>query len=190
MSAVKSKRIVAGLVFFLAAAVIFSVISSWLMWGDWPNPTSDELPRRADVIVVLGGGALERPRQAWKLFREGRADRVIVTGDGGSIVDELLHLGMPEAALIHETEASSTLENAEKTIPLLERMKARTAILVTTWSHANRARRIFERKIPGVEFYIAFEQKPEVMSESDRGYQRRERLAALYYLLFKGIWCF
>jgi uncharacterized SAM-binding protein YcdF (DUF218 family) len=166
------------------------LLASWILWADWPNPQPDALPAHADVMVVLGGGALERPRQAWKLSQEGRADRVIVTGDGGSIVNELLRLGMPQAALIHETEAKTTLENAEKTAPLLEGMKAKTAILVTTWSHARRAQRIFERKVPGVRFYSSFEQRPEVLYEWDRNFQRNERLAALYLLFFKGIWCF
>jgi len=179
------------LAFFLAAAVFSSLVASWLLWGDWPNPTPDESPVRADVIVVLGGGALERPRQAWKLFQEGRADRVIVTGDGGSIVNELLRLGMPETALIHETEAMSTLENAERTRPLLEGIRAKTAILVTTWSHAIRARRVFERVIPEVQFYSSSEPKPsEPLNQWQKGEQRHERVAALYCLLFKGIWCF
>jgi uncharacterized SAM-binding protein YcdF (DUF218 family) len=174
----------------LTGSVSFCLLSSWVLWGDWPNPTPDELPARADVIVVLGGGAQERPRQAWKLLQEGRAEKVIVSGDGGIIVNHLLKLGTPQTALIHETEATSTLENARKTRPLLAGMKATTAVLVTTWSHARRAKRTFEREIPEVRFYSSFEPRPQKLNDWDKASQQTERYAALYFFFFRGLWCF
>jgi uncharacterized SAM-binding protein YcdF (DUF218 family) len=162
----------------------------WVLLSDWPNPTPDVLPAKVDVIIVLGGGAKERPRQAWKLFQEGHADRVIVTGDGHIITSDLLNRGLPQSALIHETAAVSTLDNAKKTLPILNELHVKTAILVTTWNHAPRALAIFKRACPNIQFYSSFEPEPESMTNYEIKCKRKERVAALYCLFFKGIWCF
>lgn len=163
---------------------------AWVLWADWPNPRPDPIPHQVDVIVVLGGGAKERPVHAMKLFKEGRAPKVIVTGDGDIIVNELLAQGMPKEALIHEKAATSTVENAKNTLPLLSKMGAKSAVLVTTWTHARRAHRIFEKYIPGIKFYSSFIPSPAELNYYEEISQRRERLAALYCLVVHGVWCF
>lgn len=190
MPADNSEKSLSRWVLLLTGSVLFCLLSSWILWGDWPNPSPDELPAHADVIVVLGGGAQERPRQAWKLYQERRSEKILVSGDGGHIVNHLRKLGIPPGALIHETEATSTLENARKTRPLLAGMKAKTAILVTTWSHARRARCLFEREVPGVRFYNSFESRPASLNYWDKASQQTERYAALYLFFFRGRWCF
>lgn len=173
--------------------VFFALLSLggwWLGWGDWPAEESDPLPAQVDAIVVLGGGAAERPRQAWKLYEEGRADCIIVTGDGGSIVSSLEELGVPPQAIVHETDATSTLENARNVAPLLAERQVHTAILVTTWSHGRRARRTFAQVIPGVQFFLSTEPRPAVLDRWQLHYQRRERFAAVYHMLVSGLWCF
>ncbi|MGE9269983.1 MAG: hypothetical protein ACQKBU_04205, partial [Verrucomicrobiales bacterium] len=44
----------------------------------------------ADVIVVLGGYAPEREREAERLFRSGVSSTVVVSGDGGNLLDQLV----------------------------------------------------------------------------------------------------
>jgi uncharacterized SAM-binding protein YcdF (DUF218 family) len=174
----------------LCLAGFVVLLGGWVGWADWPKSEIDGLPLQAGAIVVLGGGAEERPRQAWKLFREGLAPKVVVTGDGGSIVRELYRCGLLESALIHETAATSTFENARNVAPLLADLGAKSAILVTTWSHAHRARRIFEREIPAVRFFVSSEPRPERLNQWERHYQRRERFAAIHHLFVHGLWCF
>jgi len=162
----------------------------WVLFSNWPHPEPDLLPPHVDVIIVLGGGATERPRQAWKIFSEGRADRIIVTGDGDIIVNDLTKRGLPRSSLVHEKKATSTLENAKETLAILNDLKVRTAIIVTTWSHAQRAKSIFEKMAPQVKFYSSFEPIPETLTDWEIASKRRERIAALYCLFCKGIWCF
>lgn len=177
--------VMTGLLIALAAT-----LSQWIATADWPNPAATPLPAKADVIVVLGGGGEERVRLTCKLFQEGLAPKVLVTGDGGLIISGLRRCGIAETALIHETAATSTIENARCTEPLLRQLNARNVILVTTWFHAQRAQRIFQREIPGASFSVAFEPRTLPLSPFDAGDQRRERVAAFYYLLRHGIWCF
>ncbi len=180
-----------GRVLLWAALITgFCGLIAWIEWSDWPNPSPDPLPAKADIIVVLGGGHVERPNQALRLYQEGRAVRIIVTGDGGSIFTSLLRQGVPESVLVHETKATSTVENAEKVKPLLEGLHVKTAILVTTWSHAQRSKKVFQRVIPDVEFFCSFEKRPQVLSPWEVAGQWRERLAAIYYFIAHGIWCF
>ena len=174
---------------WFAAAAVFS-LAVWVAWGDWPNPVADPLPAKADGVVVLGGGHEERPRQAMKLYEEGRAPWILVTGDGGIIVSDLTKRGLPPPALRHETEAKSTWENAQFSRPLLEAEGARSVILVTTWFHAQRAKRIFEEQYPNFAVSVSFEPRPLVLTQWDAACQRRERLAALHHLFVHGLWCF
>jgi uncharacterized SAM-binding protein YcdF (DUF218 family) len=166
------------------------LLIGWVLFSGWPHPEPDRLPPHVDAIIVLGGGATERPRQAWKLFSEGRADRIIVTGDGDIIVNDLIKRGLPKSSLIHEKKATSTLENAKETHAILNDLKVRTAIIVTTWSHSQRAKRTFEKIAPHVKFYSSFEPAPETLNHWEIASKRRERIAALYFLFCKGIWCF
>lgn len=178
--------------FIMTGLVIacLATLSQWIAFADWPNPAATPLPAKTDVIVVLGGGGEERVRLTCKLYQEGRAPKVLVTGDGGLIISGLRSGGIPETALIHETEATSTIENARYAKPLLHQLNARSVILVTTWFHAQRAQRIFQREMPGITFSVAFEPRTLPLSPFDAGDQRRERIAAFYYLLRYGVWCF
>jgi uncharacterized SAM-binding protein YcdF (DUF218 family) len=128
--------------------------------------------------VILGGGDDDRIRQG-KLLADRYPDvPLIVTGDGGSIVQGLLDAGLQPARITHELAAESTYDNATLTDPLLERLHARRVLLVTNWFHVPRALAVFRHVQPGREFAGSFEQKPEPLTRWDRGAQRRERVAA------------
>jgi uncharacterized SAM-binding protein YcdF (DUF218 family) len=172
------------------ALALLAAFGQWIASADWPNPAATSLPPKADLILVLGGGGEERVRLTTKLYQEGRAPKILITGDGGLIIGGLRKAGIPETALIHETAATSTIENARNTAPILQQLSAHSVILVTTWFHAQRAQRTFERELPGITFSPAFEPRTLPLSPFDAGDQRRERVAAFYYLLRHGIWCF
>ncbi len=192
MSSDVKKRIFTAVKAAMAVALLAEVsLGAWVRHSNWPSPDSVDLPAKADVIVVLGGGGEERVRMAYRLFSEGRAKQVLVTGDGGLIVSSLKKSGVPDAALIHESQASTTYENAVYVKPMLDKLGAKTAILVTSWSHAQRAERIFRRLIPEIHFFPAFEKRPAgELSPWEKDSQERERRAALYCFVRYGIWCF
>jgi uncharacterized SAM-binding protein YcdF (DUF218 family) len=110
---------------------------------------------KADVIVVLGGGAHERPERTAELFKERAAPRIIVSGFGDDEISRriLTGAGVPANVIQLESKSRTTEENAEFTIKLLREQKLKSAIVVTSWYHSRRALKTFEHFAPEIEFY-------------------------------------
>lgn len=178
--------------FTIAKIILFMAISVFcylFLWADWPNPRLAALPDHADMVLVLGGEDDQRPRTAKRIYDQGRADIIAVSGDGGQIITALKTLGLPDGVVWHEDEAKSTFENARFCAPLIQEANARKVILVTCWFHANRARSVFEDRFPGVQFFVAFEPRKSPLNKWDRAHQMRERFAMVMYLFRYGVWC-
>ncbi len=114
----------------------------------------EDPPAQADVIVVLGGDGPPRAAQAAKLWHEGRAPLVLVTGYGDCdfIRDMLVGLGVDSAAVSTECLSLSTWENATFAQPILTGMGVKSAILVTSWFHSRRAVKRFRFVMPQVQW--------------------------------------
>src|ERR1041385_9219390 len=111
------------LIFGLAvAAVLAALLVAALLL---PNQVLciESGPQKADIIVVLGGGSMERPGRAAELFHENAAPKILLTGAGDNDGNRrlLIKKGVPPAAIEQETESTSTRENALFTIPLLRK---------------------------------------------------------------------
>ncbi len=137
--------------------------------------------KRPLAIVVLGGGmsapipplrlfpelhdASDRVWHGARLFKQGVADKVIVSGglspglQAGQLLTEaqamaefMEALGVPRDAIILESQARTTRENAEKTREILERLLPQESkggysiALVTSASHMARSIRNFENQ--------------------------------------------
>jgi len=115
----------------------------------------DSGPVQADVMVVLGGGAAERPERAAELFKQHAAPRIIVSGKGDSGINRqlLTEDGVPAKVIELERQSRTTRENAEFTIKLLRHEKAERVILVTSWYHSRRALASFRHYAPEIKFY-------------------------------------
>lgn len=160
---------------------------TWIFWADWPNPELEALPWEPEAIVVLGGGNEDRISEAWRLAQAYVDVPVIVTGDGGQIARALLQQGLPTHRLRHEMFAKSTLENAEKVRPLLQKENSRRVVLVTNWFHVPRALLSFRRANPDADFVASFRPRREPLTPWDRACQQRERLAWSVYLLYGAL---
>ena len=101
---------------------------------------------------------------------------IVVTGDSGIMLAPLLKAGISKSNIHHEQEATSTVENATFTDPILAELGAKKVVLVTNWFHAPRSLAVFRRHQPEREFAAAFEPKPDKMSNWHRYASRRERL--------------
>jgi uncharacterized SAM-binding protein YcdF (DUF218 family) len=116
---------------------------------------SDE-PVNIDAIIVIGGDHKpERVQRAVELYREGYAPLVIISA--GTLVqegDEWLPeaevmrrqarlFGLPERAMLLETDSQSTFENALFTRRICEANGIDRVLLVASDYHSRRARRIF-----------------------------------------------
>ncbi len=167
-----------------SGAVLLGVALSWLwLWStpafsDWlratleqryPPPPLEQLPA-ADAIVVLGGAmeaaapprrpdpnlgaAADRPWHAARLYRAGKAPRVLVSGGTlpwseieqpeSSVMAALLQeWGVPAAAMIEEPRSRTTRENRDYSLPLLRGLGVRRILLVTSALHMPRALALF-----------------------------------------------
>jgi len=176
------------------SAIVICLLASyllwWIGWGAWPNPELQKLPWRPDVIIVLGGGNEDRPREALRLNRKYPDVPFVVTGDSGIMLAHLLKAGISKSNIHHEQAATSTMENAQYTQPIIDNLGAERVVLVTNWFHAPRSLAVFRRYQPEREFAVAFERRPEQLSNWHRYASRRERLAAVMYLFRYQIWSF
>lgn len=138
---------------------------------EWRYLPGDPLPE-AGAIVVLGGGT--QPRQfprpspevdgagdrviyAARLFREGKAPLVVVTGGrlpwssaaqgaDAEMADLLAFMGVPPEAMLLEGRSANTYENAVFTKELLEPLGITRIILVTSALHMPRAAAVFAKQ--------------------------------------------
>lgn len=120
---------------------------------------------QADVIVVLGGAlsppssprgdanlsaAADRLVHATRLYERGKAPLILISGGhagaGGRMDAESVHAaallsdwGVPESAILTETESTTTYENAVYSKRLLERHRLDRVLLVTSALHMPRA---------------------------------------------------
>lgn len=153
----------------------------------------------ADAIVVLGGATREgippRPTNevteagdrliyAARLWKAGAAPLVLVTGgavgvqgpagkpESDAMADILGVLGVPPDAILLESEARNTFENALYSGPILAEAGAETILLVTSAVHMPRAAAIF--RTMGYDFTPA--PTDFFVSEADLAYYWRPEL--------------
>ena len=133
----------------------------------WPQQAETELPD-VDAIVVLGGGvgrnswginlnaASDRVWFAARLYRAGRAPLVVLTGgtiselgmdwpEAPAMATFLHDLGVPQSAILLESESQTTHENAILTEPLLRERGIKRILLVTSALHMPRALATFRK---------------------------------------------
>ena len=140
---------------FLGLCALFLLLAA----GAWLFPqqvlTVDSGPVKADAMVVLGGGLLERPRRAAELFKQGEAPLVVCSGAGDYLSNQQLleKDGVSKEDIILEGKSHTTRENAEFTIALLHARHVKSAIIVTSWYHSRRALHCFEHYAPDIKFY-------------------------------------
>ena len=125
----------------------------------------------ADAIVVFGAAEYDgRPSpvfrarldHAYDLFRSGLAPTVITTGgaaadpnfsEGGVGHDYLMRRGVPESALIAETQASDTAESAARLGVIMRANGMNSCIAVSDAYHVFRIRKMLESQ--GLRVYVA-----------------------------------
>lgn len=128
-------------------------------------------PRKADLIIAVGGSYPQIPEKAAELYREGYAPYVLTTGrfthnlghfrgvsDKRDIYDKLYvtecdfyrdvltRNGVPEAAIIREDKSEYTRQNAELSRALVDEkgLKADIVMVVCKSFHARRCRIFFQ----------------------------------------------
>ena len=132
-------------------AVILMCISLMLMMVviiDSFNHNKTDSPKKADVIIMLGGdsGRLEKSAE---LYHNGYADYVMISPEIESIrsqsTEYAIELGIPQSAIIEEHKATSTYTNATETLKLMGKYDFNSALVVTSDYHLKRSKMIYDR---------------------------------------------
>jgi len=148
----------------------------------------DSGPVKSDVIVVLGGGWVERSKRAAELFNEHEAPAILVSGVGDCERNRnfLLEAGVPAKAIEVECESHTTRENAQFSVKRLREEKARRVIVVTTWYHSRRALACFRHSAPEMQFYS----RPSYFAWPRADWKRKgiSRYIRLEYVKLIGYW--
>ncbi|MFH1347163.1 MAG: YdcF family protein [Candidatus Margulisiibacteriota bacterium] len=108
----------------------------------------------ADIIVVLSGDPDgERVSEAVNLFKNGYADKLLMSG--GPLAWRLtaaewmrkqaVAQGVPLQAILLEDRSESTRDNALFSLPIVKKNNVKSLILVTSPNHSRRAKRVFKR---------------------------------------------
>jgi uncharacterized SAM-binding protein YcdF (DUF218 family) len=161
-----------GWLWLWSMPIASQALRGWL--EDQAGPRTLAAVQPAPVMVVLGGGirgprpprrpdpdlgaAADRVWHAARLYRAGKAPRLIVsggmarTGDGteaAAMRQFLVDLGVPAAVITLEEASINTAGNARHLAEILAREESpaarREILLVTSALHMPRARRQFER---------------------------------------------
>jgi uncharacterized SAM-binding protein YcdF (DUF218 family) len=153
--------------------IVATTLARSLEWRHIPPSASGAAVPQADVIVVLGASARARafPRpmaeldergsrllQAARLYRQGAADRVLLSGgnvpwfsspseapEAETMADVLAFMGVPREAMWLEPNSRNTHENAVETQRILESQGVNRVILVTSAMHMPRSYRVFQK---------------------------------------------
>jgi uncharacterized SAM-binding protein YcdF (DUF218 family) len=169
----RTRKRTAGFWAFWAALIALSVLIGALA-GIAPaiiRDSSRQDLHRADAIVVFGAAEYDgRPSPVLRarldhandLFREGLAPVVITTGgsaadptfsEGGVGRDYLMRRGVPESALIAETQASDTAQSAERVAVIMRTNHMQSCIAVSDAYHVFRIRKLLQHE--GLQVYLA-----------------------------------
>ena len=158
----------------VALALLWIGGNRWVAHGlarslEWRYAAPDPVPQ-AEAIVVLGGGTdpAEAPRRmievnsagdrliyAYRLYREGKASIILVSGGlldwdqrsttpAEDMAELLVWLGVPEHAILQQAESANTYEDAIYCAQILKAKGINRILLVTSAWHMPRALRLFE----------------------------------------------
>jgi uncharacterized SAM-binding protein YcdF (DUF218 family) len=148
-------------VFFLGGLVIaFTPVTGYLLKA---LAMKEEI-RHADAIVVLGGGvnrgryltlsSSHRLVRGVQLYHEGKAQKIVFSGglsqkagvaEGAVLAQEARRMQVPLENILTEKNSQRTHEQAIETKKILDPLRWKSIILVTSYTHMKRAVLCFEQ---------------------------------------------
>jgi uncharacterized SAM-binding protein YcdF (DUF218 family) len=142
-------------------AAIIGVIA--LLWGFWSFANSvripAQIPPRADAIVALTGGSMERLSTGVRLLKQNKGERLLISGVNRLVTDEelfhALHIDSQTAHCCIDLgrSAEDTLGNASETAAWARAHHYRRLILVTDDYHMPRADAELSLAMPEAQIY-------------------------------------
>lgn len=150
------RKLIAGVVIFILVATIG--LPLYLGPDDiatCARPTEAGACQRVDAIIAVSGGdTTARAKEAIKLYQHGWGDWIVFSGaaadkngpsNAAAMRGLALDEGVPETVVRIEEFSNTTAENAENTSRIVEEMRLRRVMLVTSAYHQRRTSIEFSR---------------------------------------------
>jgi uncharacterized SAM-binding protein YcdF (DUF218 family) len=184
-AAFRKRKTPSRVCFWLAVTTLLVCGNGWVATGltrnlEWRYLPPEPVPE-VDCILILSGGILPRipPRTTVEvaeagdrvlygahLFRDGKAPRIICTGNvatGGlsdhpeseSMAELMESLGVPKEVITTESKSEDTHQHTQNLRPLFQEQGFKRILLVTSAMHMPRALGVFKRCCPGIDFIAA-----------------------------------
>lgn len=199
MGLVRRHPVLSLVVLFAAVACLVVGLTGWAVWSAAHTDDARRIDH-VDAIVVLGAAQYDgrpspvfagRLEQAQLLYRQGRADTVLVLGSGqpGDVSTEaeagrdyLVANGLPSDAVVAIPEGHTSFESLQAAAAWMLDRGMRSAFLVSDPWHNLRIKRMAGDL--GLEPYVSATWESAARTEETRfeGYLR-ETFAYLYYRL-------
>lgn len=145
---------------WIATSVSFVLLISLALWYRREIKVIAEEPvsawlddHRADCAVVLTGGP-GRVREGFDLLAQGQVHKLIISGvHPRATLREIFpqwpyYGGLRMEDVVLERRSTTTYGNAQQTLPLVEALRCRSLILVTSHLHMRRSYKTFRRIFP------------------------------------------
>lgn len=184
----RRRAVISGGILICAAALVF-VFSHQILWSLGAVLDNGEPPRKADIIVVIGGdGSGSRILTAAELARQGYAPKVLVSGgpefygrqESDLAIDFAVQHGYPRDAFFPlHYPALSTADEARADIEELRRLGVHKYLLVTSVYHTARASRTFRRE--GADLEVHPISAPERYWQKGEWWKNREGRKIWFY---------
>jgi uncharacterized SAM-binding protein YcdF (DUF218 family) len=174
--------------FLITALALLLALVSWTWWGHWPAAVACGEVTDPAIVVVLGGGDGARAREAARLAEAFSDVPVLVTGDSGFLAAHLEASGIRPPRLQIEHDATSTWENALFSKPWVDAAGDGQMVIVTNDFHGPRSMAVFRKVYPQHDIVLSCETTAKPYNTWQEGFRRRERAAAVFYLVRYGVW--
>ena len=152
----KKIKLIFVLLAFLFIALIGKLAGQFLV--------VNEQPQKADVIAILAGDRGYRTERGAELFHAGYAPYIIVSGGpiynnitaADLMMNHAMELGIPAEAIIKESHADSTYQNAFYTKEIMEQRGFKSVIIVSSEFHMRRVKLVFERVFKDTDIKLIY----------------------------------
>ena len=148
----------------ISTIIIIVAILTFLFLNAGNFLVTYDKPKNDDVIVVLSGDKGTRTQYAVTLYKQGYANKIILSGGivynkttmAQLMAEQAVELGVPSENIILEDKADSTFDNAIFTRDILLKNDFRSAIIVTSDYHTRRSKMIFNNVFKGSNIKLTY----------------------------------
>lgn len=149
----------------------------------------NENPVKADIIIVLSGGGIERIDKGVQLYKHSYASHFMISnGQEDNLFQAALIKGVPLNSVMLENKARSTLDNAFYTIDIMTKHKLKSAIIVSSNFHMRRVKMNFSKAVGDKQITLRYISVDDHQYQPDQWWATKEnrRTTIIEYVKIAG----